>query len=374
MKKYFLVLIVLLGMCGCKTAPKPIPPVGVNAFQVEPQTIPATFEFVGVAKSSHPVEIRARVEGYLDSIDYVEGSMVEKDTLLFQLDPRQFVASLEAAQGALARQEAVLWRAKKSLARIEPLYKQNAASQRDFDDATAQVLVAEASVIEAKQNVVQAELNLSYTHITSPIKGLTGRALYRDGTLITPSINGLLTEVSVIDPIWVYFSIADNELLLGRAEGEAQTLILPREHQYEVSLVLADGSLFPHQGKINFASPTLDPLTGTLSVRAEFMNPKGEVLPGQFVRAKVSGAKRPNALIVPQSALFQGSKGKCVFLINAESQAKIAEVEVGDWFENYWIIKKGLQPGDCVVADGVNKVRDGAQLHVLSIKKYESEL
>ena len=370
MKAYFLVLCgLLLVGSGCKTIPKEKPPLGVNAFHVEPQTIPATFEFVGVAKSSHPVQIRARVEGYLNSIDYVEGSMVEKDTLLFQLDPRQFLASLEAAQGALARQDAVLWRAKRSLARIEPLYKQNAASQRDFDDATAQVLTAEASVIIAKQNVVQAELNLSYTHITSPIKGLTGRALFRDGSLITPSVNGLLTEVSVIDPIWVYFSVADNELLKGRAEGDAKTLILPAEHQYEVTLELADGSIFPHKGKVNFASPTLDPLTGTMSVRAEFLNPDAEVLPGQFVRAKVSGALRPNALIVPQSAVFQGSKGKYVFVI-IDTKATIVEVEVGNWFENYWIIKKGLKAGDMVVADGVNRVQGGASIQILSIQTY----
>ncbi len=370
MKTYLLVLIgfLMLGS-GCKTAPKERPPVGVNAFRVEPQTIPAIFEFVGVAKSSHPVQIRARVEGYLNSIDYVEGSMVEKDTLLFQLDPRQFLASLEAAQGALARQEAVLWRAQRSLARIEPLYKQNAASQRDFDDATAQVLTAEASVIIAKQNVVQAELNLSYTHITSPIKGLTGRALFRDGSLITPSVNGLLTEVSVIDPIWIYFSVADNELLQGRAEGDAKTLLLPAEHQYEVTLELSDGSTYPYTGKVNFTSPTLDPLTGTMSARAEFVNPEGEVLPGQFVRAKVSGALRPNALIVPQSAVFQGNKGKSVFVIT-DNKVSIMEVEVGDWFENYWIIKQGLKPGDVVVADGVNRVHEGATIHILSTKTY----
>jgi membrane fusion protein, multidrug efflux system len=372
MKGYFaILLLVLCGLWGCKHAPKEMHKVNIEAFRVEPHTIDAVFEFVGVAKSSHPVEIRSRVEGYLFSIDYVEGSCVEKNTLLFQIDPRPFLASLEGAKGALAKQEAVLWRAKKSLARIEPLYKQNAASQRDFDDATAQVLAAEAMVIEAQANLVQAELNLSYTHITSPIKGLTGRALFREGTLITPSVNGLLTEVSIIDPIWVYFSIADNELLRGKAEGTAKTLILPKEHQYSVSLELADGSIFPYEGKVNFASPTLDPQTGTLTVRAEFSNPVGEILPGQFVRAKVKGARYPNALFVPQSAVFQGNRGKCVFLIDAHQSISIKEVVVGDWFKNYWIIKEGLNPGDLVVADGVNKVRENTTVHVLSTQSYD---
>lgn len=372
MKKCYLSLSLILLIChACAKKEPQTPPINVTAFQVEAHTIPVDFEFIGVAKSSHPVEIRARVEGYLYSIDYVEGSMVEADTPLFQIDPRSFVASLEAAKGALARQEAVLWRAKRSVERIEPLYKQNAASQRDLDDATTQLLTAEASVIEAKENLVQAELNLSYTHITSPIRGLAGRALFREGTLISPNVNGLLTEVSVINPIWVYFSIADNELLEGRAEGEAQTLVMPTDDQYEVCLELSDGSMFPYVGKVNFASPTLDPQTGTMSVRAAFDNPKGEILPGQFVRATVRGAQRPNAIFVPQESVFQGSKGKYVFLIDANNKVTSQEVQVGDWFKNYWIITEGLRSGDTVVMEGINKIRDGATVDVQSTKKYE---
>ncbi|MBS0623414.1 MAG: efflux RND transporter periplasmic adaptor subunit [Verrucomicrobia bacterium] len=368
MKNFF---IFALCACACLMCSKPkphtLPPVQVTAFQVEPQTIPADFTFVGVAKSSHPVEIRARVEGYLLTIDYTEGSLVEPNQLLFRLDPRPFIASLDAAKGELARQEAVLWRAKKSLERIEPLYKQNAASLRDLDDATAAVLTAEASVMIAKANVVQAELNLSYTYITSPIKGLTGRALFREGTLITPSINGLLTYVSIVDPIWVYFSVSDHDLLQMR--GERESLHIPETQEYTVFLTLSNGTKFPYPGKVNFASPTLDPQTGTMTVRASFPNPEEDIFPGQFVRATVTGILRPNAIFVPQQSVLQGKNGMFVFVISQDNKVSVRHIEVGDWYGEYWVIKKGLTAGDIVVVEGVNKIQDDAAVHVLSVDK-----
>lgn len=367
--RLFILFCTLLSFCAC-TVKKPAPPAAtVTAFCVEPHTIPADFTFVGVAKSSHQVQIRSRVEGYLTAIRYVEGSMVKQGDLMFEIDHRPFLASLAQATGELARQEAVLWRAKKSLERIEPLYKQNAASQKDYDDALAQVLTAEASVIEAKATVYQAELNLSYTYISSPINGWSGKAFFREGSLIMPSSNGLLTYVDVIDPIWVYFSVSDNELLEAKAEGTASSLILPKEETYTVTLQLADGTYFKNKGQVNFASPILDPETATMNVRAQFDNPNNEILPSQFVRAIVSGAYRPNAIIVPQESVFQGRTGRYVFVIK-DGKAAIREVQVGAAFETYWIIKHGLNPGDIIVASGVNKVVDGAPVHVVSTSTY----
>ncbi len=359
----------LLGMTACQPKKPEVgvkPPVPVTAFQIKPTTIPATFQFVGVAKSSHPVEIRARVEGYLWSVDYVEGSAVKVGDPLFQLDPRPFIASLEEAAGMLAREEAVLWRSKKSLDRMTALFPKNAVSQRDLDDATASVMMAEASVISAKADVEQAELNLSFTRITSPIDGLSGRAIYQQGALISPSINGLLTQVSVIDPIWVLFSVSDNELLIGTGEKKRKELVLPEQEEYAVQLELSDGSLFPYQGKLNFTSPTLDPATGSLVIRATFPNPEGLLLPGQFVRAYVLGAYRPDAIIVPQQAVAQGRDGMYVFVISREGTVSLRTIHVGDWYENYWIIKEGLQPGELVVVEGTNRVADGASVKVTS--------
>jgi len=361
---------VLVGVTSCheqKPQTHQRPPVPVTAFQVTPRTIPAVFEFVGVARSSHPVQVRARVEGYLWSVDYVEGAAVKVGDPMFQLDPRPFVASLEQARGVLEREEAVLWRAKKSLERMSALFPKNAVSQRDLDDATAAVMEAEASVISAKANVEQAELNLSFTHITAPIDGMTGRAVYQQGTLISPNVNGLLTEVSVIDPLWVVFSVSDNELLQGKGETQKKQLVLPTAQEYTVRLQLADGSFFPHVGKLNFTAPTLDPETGALVVRATFTNPEGLILPGQFVRAYVYGAYRPDAIIIPQESVFQGRDGMFVYVVSKEGTASLRLIQPGEWYQNYWIIKEGLQPGDVVIVEGTNKVFDGASVKVTAI-------
>ncbi len=365
------ILLVLVSciFSGCKSSDGPAkirPPIPVTAFQVEPQTIPAPFEFVGVAKSSHPVEIRARVEGYLWSIDYVEGSAVKKGDLLFVLDPLPFEAAVSEAKASLAGHSAILWRAQKSLDRLTPLFAKNAASQKDLDDATADVLTAKASVLAAEATLVEAELNLSYTRVTSPIDGLSGRAAFREGTLISPNVNGLLTLVSVIDPIWVLFSVSDNEMLQGQGEKAKNQLILPPQQEFTVTLELSDGTMFPYPGKVNFTSPTLNPDTGALVVRSTFPNPQGMVLPGQFVRAHVSGAVRPNAIFVPQQAVFQGQSGMYVFTIKENNTVSMQPVEAGEWYGDYWIIKQGLNPGDVVVVEGINKVVDGSTVIITS--------
>lgn len=361
-----------LALLGCSFKEKPaggaLPPPVVVGFEVVPKTIPAVFEFVGVAKSSHSVEIRARVEGYLWSIDYEEGSPVKKGDLLFQIDPRPFEASLSEAKGGLAREEAMLWRAKRSLERMTSLFSKNAVSQRDLDNATASVLMGEANVAAAKANLTQAELNLSYTRVISPIDGLSSRALYREGTLITPNVNGLLAIVSVVDPLWVVFSVSDNELLQGRGESANHTLILPEQQEYTVELEFADGTMFPHKGKVNFTSPTLNPDTGSVTVRAAFSNPEKAVLPGQFVRAYVSGASRPNAIIVPQEAVCQGEDGPYVFVIGKGGKISMREVKLGPWYKEYWIIQKGLTSGEKIVAEGTNKVVEGMVVSIESMK------
>ncbi len=363
----FLALGVVLSGCGINEPPVKVrPPVPITAFEVVEETIPAPFEFVGVAKSSHPVEIRARVEGYLWSINYLEGSAVKRGDLLFVIDPLPFEASVEEAKAALEGYSAVLWRAQKSLDRITPLFAKNAASQKDLDDATADVLTAKASVLAAQANLVQAELNLSYTRVTSPIDGLSGRAAFREGTLITPSVNGLLTLVSVIDPIWVLFSVSDNQMLQGQGEKAKNELILPPQQEFTVTLELSDGTMFPYSGKVNFTSPTLDPATGALVVRATFPNPQGLILPGQFVRAHVSGAVRPNAIFVPQKAVFQGQTGMYVFIVKSDNTVSLQAVEPGEWYGDYWIIKQGLSPGDVVVLEGTNKLVEGSSVVITS--------
>jgi membrane fusion protein (multidrug efflux system) len=310
------------------------PPVEVTVVSAAPQTTPATFEFTGKTESSRSVEIRARVEGYLDKIAYTEGDFVRTGQLLFQLDPQPFQAALDNARGDLARAEAQLANARATLARVRPLAKENAVSQKDLDDAVAAERSAQAQVQSAKAQVRTAELNLGYTTIKSPLNGLSSKSEFRQGSLVTPGANSLMTTVLQLDPIWVNFGIGENELLRMRTEAAAGRLKGPGIDKLEVELVQADGSTFPQKGRITFVSPTVDQQTGTVTLRAEIPNPgsQGRLLPGQFVRVRIEGASRPNTIMVPQRAVMQGPQGKFVYVVGADDKTEVKPVQVGDFY------------------------------------------
>lgn len=360
----FLFTLLVLGSCSQSAPPAP-PPVEVTTFEVVPTTIPFNPEFVGISESSHLVEIRARVEGYLDNIEYVEGSLVDENQLLFKLDQRPFKASLQMAQAEVARQKANLWSAERSVERLTPLYQQKAASRKDFDDATALLLATQASLESANASLTQAEINLSYTEIFSPIHGLASRANYRIGSLMSPGPNSLLTTVSVIDPIWVNFSVSEGEHLKNLSEVAKGSVALPKDEKYQVELILSDGSTFPYKGEVDFADPNYDQTTGTMMIRAIVPNPGIILRPGQFVRVKVLGITRPNAIFVPQQAVLQGRTSQYVYVIN-DGKAYVREVKPGSWYGKFWIIVEGLSAGDVVVVTGVNKVKDGTPVKIIT--------
>lgn len=362
-----ILLVVFVMMTACsrdESLEDTSPSVIVKTLTIEPQTVPAVFEYVGFAQSSHPVEIRARVEGYLDEINYTEGAFVKKGELMFQLDPKPLEASLDNAKGMLAQQEALLWNATRSVDRLQPLYDQKAASRRDLDDALAQKLAAEAAVQSAKAKIKEAELSLGYTSIHSPVDGLAEESNYREGALITPGQTSLLTTVSVIDPIWINFSVSEGELLKSEEEIKTKQLEMPKDMNFEVEAVLANDVTFPLKGKVSFASPTIDPKTGTMSVRAVLPNPTGVIKPGQFLRVRILGAVRPDAILVPQRAVLQSAKGMFVYVLGDGGKAEIRFVTAGDWYGNDWIITSGLKQGDQVIIDGVNKVQPGSPVEV----------
>jgi membrane fusion protein (multidrug efflux system) len=341
--------------------------------KVEPKTVPVTFEYVGQTESSHIVEIRARVEGYIDKIAYKEGSLVKQGDVLFQLDPRPFQAKLEEAKGQLSAAKANLTRARREYARIEPLYKQNAVSQRDRDNAEATLLEAEAAVQSAKANVMDAEVNLGYTTIASPITGLSDRAFQREGGLVSPGPTSLLTTVSQPDPMWVYFSVSENDLLKSRDEIAKGVLKFPPKDDFEVQLILADGSIFPEKGRVTFAAPLFSRETGTFLVRAQVANPQGQLRPGQFVRVQLIGATRPNAIVVPQQATIQTAKGHAVYVVK-DGKAELRNVEAGEWQGNDgWFITSGLKNGEEVVVVGTNKLREGAPVKMIKQNTAETQ-
>lgn len=367
--RIFLISLVCVGVfTGCQKKPESaaMPAVPVSAVKITPQTIPADFQYIGVAESSHIVELRARVEGYLEKIAYQEGALVQTGDLMFVIDQRPFLASLEMAKGELARQQAILWNAQQSKNRMVPLYEKNAVSQRDLDNAIADEMAAAANVLSAQANVTQAELNLSFTEVQSPVTGMASRAIFREGALISPGPDSLLTNIYVIDPIWVNFSVSSGDLLKARDLIQRKLLVYPKDMNFDIEVVMADGSILPAKGKIDFTDPALQQSTGTMLVRSILPNPQGWLRPGQFVRVLVKGAIRPHAIIVPQTAVLQGQNGIFVYVVDATGKAAIRPIEPGDWYHDYWIINAGLQEGDVVVVEGVNRVQNHTPVEVKS--------
>ncbi|MCY0853872.1 efflux RND transporter periplasmic adaptor subunit [Cupriavidus sp. D39] len=348
--------LVLLAACQKPANELPRGATEVTVMTVSQRDTPVDFEFTAQTQSSREVEIRARVDGFLEKRVYTEGQLVRAGQTLFLMDAAPFEAALQSAKGQLAQQQARLTVAKANLARVIPLAAQNALSQKDLDNATGNDKEAEAAVIAAKGQVRTAELNLSYTTIKSPLTGLSSFARQQDGSYVTASATGLLTYVYQLDPMWVNFSVSENELLAYRDQIEKGQLKFPADNDFEVSVVLADGTEFPGRGHINFTNPAFDTQTGTFLVRASFANPQGTLRPGQFVRARVSGAVRPNAILVPRRAVLQGSKSHFVWTIDKDAKGHQRVLEVGEWHGDDWFITAGLQPGERVVVDGAIRV------------------
>ncbi len=358
-------LLLAITACGRDETPQGKREVAITAFKADPVTIPAIFSFAGRTESSHLVEIRARVEGYLEKIAFREGAMVNQGDLLFLLDPKPFEVALDSANAELNQQKAILWNAEQDAERLQPLYQQKAASKKDLDAAMAQVRATKAAVEAAVAKREEAKLNLSYTQIKAPNAGLTSQSNYRVGALITPGSLGLLTTISAIDPIWVIFSVSENELLKAKKELDSHCLVYPEKMDFDVAVDLGQGERYKHLGKVDFATPSFDPTTGMQTIRAVFPNPEGELKPGQFVRVNVIGAKRPGALIVPKQSVLQGNTGFYVYVVDANGLIEAKTIEIGSWYEQFWIIKGGLESGSNVVVDGVNKIEPGSKVKVV---------
>jgi membrane fusion protein (multidrug efflux system) len=363
------VAVASLVASGCsRQAPPPPqrPAPDVSVITVEPQMIPVVSSFVAQTESSRQVDIVARVSGFLDRIAYTEGDLVREGQLLFQLDPKPFQAQLEAARGELQAQQARFTTAQATLARVKPLAAQNALSQADLDKAQGEYDASKAAVFAAQAKVTEAQLNLGYATIRSPVTGLASRAAQREGAYLNAqSAESKLTYVAAIDPIWVTFSVSQNQAAKRREQVAAGQIIEPKVKQYDVEVVLSDGTRFPHTGRISFADPSFSQETGSFMVRAVLPNPKMELRPGMFVTAHVKGAVRPDAIVVPQLAVQQGANGHLVYVVNEAGTAEVRPVIVGDYIGGKDIVVlAGLHKGDRVVVDGVLKVVPGRPVRI----------
>jgi membrane fusion protein (multidrug efflux system) len=349
-----------LSGCGRKIAgPAPATgPAEVTAVTVAPRDVPITYEFVAQTQSSRQVNIQGRVSGFLEKRVYTEGGTVREGDVLFLMDAKPFQVQVNAKEAALAKQQANLEVARADFERTKPLAAEDALSQKDLDDANGKFLSAAAAVEEAGAQLESAKLDLSYCTITSPVTGVAGAAVLQDGTYVSP-MNSLLTTVAVLSPIWVNFSLSENEIHALRQQVEKGLLRPPADGLYDVEVILVDGSLFPYKGRITFAAPSFSAETGTFLIRASVQNPDGILRPNAYVRARLSGAVRPNAIVVPQRALQQGSEGQFVWVVDSEEKARPRPVEVGKWQGSDWLITEGLHAGDRVVVDGTMALRAG---------------
>ncbi|MCE5264830.1 MAG: efflux RND transporter periplasmic adaptor subunit [Deltaproteobacteria bacterium] len=367
----FLCLAWLLAMtvAGCGTPEKPQvapPAVEVVAITVQPRTMPLRVPFVAQIQSSHQVDVVARVSGFLEKIGYHEGGEVREGQVLFQIDRKPYQAAVEAVRAEMEIRESQLWTARASYNRIKPLADQNAASKSDLDNAIGAVKSAEAGLQQAKANLDKANLDLGYTTITSPVAGVAGQSKIREGGYIAAgSQSAALTYVAKLDPAWVDFSISQNEQAEALKEVASGQLVEPKGNRYTVELELSDGSRYPQIGVVNFSEPSFNKETGTFLVRAQIPNPKGDLMPGMFVKVYLTGATRPNALAVPQKAVQQSANGHVVYVVSAKGEAEVRPVTVGDWVGPDWIIKQGLKAGDRVIVDGFMNLAAGTPVKVV---------
>jgi membrane fusion protein (multidrug efflux system) len=357
------VFALLLTGCGKPEAPPPAPPT-VTVLTVEAKDAPVSFEFVGITESSQQVEVRARVDGFLDERLYTEGGVVRKGDVMFRMDAKPFEAQLDAAKAALAEQEARLWTARADLKRVKPLAKANAVSLKELDDSQGRVNAAAAAVEMAKADVETAELNLGYTTIYAPVTGASSYARIQNGAYVDQK-NSLLTYVAQLDPIWVDFSVSEDEMLSLRSQRKAGRLRMPEDGMLDIELVLADGTVYPETGRIFFRDANYSTETGTFLLRATFANPDQDLRPGQFVRVRVKGMIRPDAILVPQQAVQQGAQGFFVWIVDSEGKAQIRTVEVGDWQGDNWFVFVGLSSGDRLITDGIVRLAKGTPVKIV---------
>lgn len=342
--------------CGDKPAPGPAAPT-VEVAEVVVKDVPVTREWVGTTDGLVNAKINAQVQGYLIRQNYQEGSVVKKGQVLFEIDPRPFQAALEQAKGQLAMAEGQFYTAKANLEKIRPLAAVNAVSKKDLDDAIGREASARAAVQAAKAAVLKAQIELSFTRVTSPIDGIAGIAKAQLGDLVGAPGGPELTTVSTVDPIKVYFPISEQEYLRftrkGKARGDAEP------PQAGLELILADGSLFPSPGKVSFADRQVDERTGTIKVAALFPNPGHLLRPGQFAKVRALLETQKAALLVPQRAVRELQGRFQVAVVGPDNRVDLRWVKVGERLGSLWVIEEGLKPGERVVVEGLQKVRAG---------------
>jgi len=340
--------------CGSKEPPPPPPPPGVLITPVVQKDVPITQEWVGTMVGNTDADIRPKVEGFLLTRLYQEGSFVEKGQALFQLDKRQAQAAVEQATGNLERAQAALSQTDIDVRRYTPLVAQRAVSQAELDKAKSSQRAAAASVEADKAALDNAKLNLGWTAVTSPIAGVAGVSKVGIGDLITPTT--VMTTVSSVNPIYVDVNIAEQDYLRFRREKDKKD---QGAEGHKLELILGDGTVFPQRGQVLFVNREVDTRTGTIQVRGEFPNPGNVLRPGQYARVRAVTELRRGAMLIPQQAVSELQGIYQVGVVSADHKVTIKTVKLGPVYRDMWVVDSGLQPGENVIVDGLQRVRTG---------------
>ncbi|MEE4273663.1 MAG: efflux RND transporter periplasmic adaptor subunit [Thermoanaerobaculales bacterium] len=364
-------LTLLCGLApviACAPDEPPAPPAPtVIAEPVQRRTIPLYTDYVGRTEASKSVEVRARVDGFLERRAFREGSLVAQGDLLFVIDPKPYEARVRQLDAQVQRCEATLAKTERDVDRLAPLFERNAASRLDYDNALSAREEAEADLESAVAAVEQARLELSYTRITAPLTGLAGARKVSIGTLVGSKGASLLTVVQQVDPMWVTFNMTAEEYLEVRRKlsREAPPDDEPVEVGSLINIRLPDGSRYEHSGGIDFTDPAINPRTGTFQVRAEIPNPDRFLLPGQYVRVSLLRDMRVGALLIPEKAKMIEQGGAYVFVVLADGTAERRFVEIGSRYASSIVIEQGLAAGELVVVEGMHKIQHGQQVKVV---------
>lgn len=357
---------------GAQTPALPV----VEVLQVQQEDVPIYGEWIGTLDGLVNADVRAQITGYLLKQGYQEGSYVRQGQLLFQIDPRPFQAALDQVQGqlaqakaSLANAQAVQRRTELDVERYTPLAKEQAASQQDLDNAVQNNLAALATIETAKAQiktyeaaVETAKINLEFTRLVAPIDGIAGQAQLQVGALVTPS-SGVVTSVSTVDPIKTYFTVSEPQYLAWRQRFPTEASRLDADKKLRLQLILADGSTYPHYGTFSFADRQVNESTGAIRIAGLFPNPNNILKPGGYAKVRAVIRTEERALLVPQRAISELQGGYQVAVVDADNKINIRSVTVGPQVGRRWVIASGLNPGERIVAEGVQKVRTGIQVN-----------
>lgn len=366
------VAVALIFLLRPKHVEEILPIVGVDT--VRTRNVEVYGEFPGKIRAQQFVEVRARVEGYLEKMMFAEGTRVNKDQVLFIIDPKQYKAQVDRAEALVAKNKAIALKAERDLARIKPLFEQKAASQLDLDNAVAAYESAKADVNVSEANLTEARLALSYTTVRSPISGYISERHVDIGTLVGPGAQSLLANVVKSDTVLVEFKMTDLDYQKSKARnvnlGQQDT---SRHWNPYVTITLADKSQYKYKGLVDFADPLVDAKSGTFSVRAEMPNPERELLPGQFTNVKVLLDVRENAVAVPTKAITIEKSGTFIFVVRRDGTVEKRFIQTGPEVGNVTVVERGLRANEVIVVEGQHKLSHGNKVEAVPYGSTEQE-